>query len=123
MGSARDSGQHPFPVSPRAGSPLGSGIEPPSFQTELNVSPMTVWAHRLSMVILVLFCIELGMLLTILPWTSVWTENSLLTSYPSLRAALRNEFARGAISGLGLVDIWIGIWEAIRYSDPGKSRS
>jgi hypothetical protein len=27
---------------------------------------------------------------------------------------------RGVITGIGLVDVWIGIWEAVHYKDPGK---
>lgn len=76
-----------------------------------------VWAQRLKIVVFVLFCIELGMLLAVLPWTRAWTENSLLAAYPSLRAVLQMEFVRGAISGLGLVDIWLGIREAVNYRD------
>ncbi len=87
-----------------------------------RVSRLTVWVHRLSLVVLVVFCIELGMLLAILPWTRVWTENSLLVSYPSLSVFMGNNFARGAITGLGLLDVWIGIWEAIHYSDPGEAK-
>jgi hypothetical protein len=87
-----------------------------------QVSRLTIWVHRLSLVVLVVFCIELGMLLAILPWTRVWTENTLLVSYPALGAFMHNNFARGAITGLGLVDMWIGVWEAIHYSDPGRSK-
>jgi hypothetical protein len=87
-----------------------------------QVSSLTIWVHRLSLAILVVFCIELGMLLAILPWTRVWTENTLLVAYPTLGAFMRNDFARGAITGLGLLDVWIGVWEAIHYSDPGESK-
>jgi hypothetical protein len=77
-----------------------------------------VWLHRLSLVIFVVFCIELGMLLAILPWTAVWNQNSLVGSYPALKAVLQNNFVRGVATGIGLVDIWIGIWEAVHYHDP-----
>lgn len=76
-----------------------------------------VWAQRLKLVVFVLFCIELGMLLAVLPWTRVWSENSLLAAYPSLKAFLQLEFVRGAVTGLGLVDIWLGIREAVVYRD------
>lgn len=69
------------------------------------------------MVILVLFCIELGLALTVLPWLSVWTENSLLAGLPQLKAFLGNYFVRGAFTGLGIIDIWIGVWEAVHYRD------
>jgi len=25
---------------------------------------------------------------------------------------------RGAFSGLGVIDIWLGIWEVVRYREP-----
>ncbi len=76
-----------------------------------------IWARRLFMVVLVLFCIELGMALVVLPWLSVWTANSLVQSYPQLQSFLGNYFVRGAFTGLGLIDIWIGVWEAVHYRD------
>jgi hypothetical protein len=79
-----------------------------------------IWLHRLSLVVFVVFCIELGMLLAILPWTTVWNQNSFLLAYPSLKAVAQNNFVRGLASGFGLVDIWIGIWEAVHYRDPEK---
>lgn len=82
------------------------------------VSRSAVWLHRLSLVILVVFCIELGMLLAVLPWTPVWVNNGLLLAHPGLKAILQANFVRGVITGLGLVDIWIGIWEAVHYRDP-----
>lgn len=84
------------------------------------VSRFVVWSHRLSLVVLVVFCIELGMLLAILPWTMIWNQNSFLGAYPGLRTFMQNNFVRGIATGLGLVDIWIGIWEAVHYHDPGK---
>lgn len=76
-----------------------------------------IWVRRLKLVIFVLFCVELGMLLAVLPWTRVWTENSLLAAYPDLRNFLQYDFVRGAITGLGLVDIWLGIREAVNYRE------
>lgn len=81
-----------------------------------NVAP--VWLQRLSITIQVLFCIELGLLLAVLPWYgAVWNNNSLLLDHPQLRAILLHNFVRGLVSGLGIVDIWLGIWEAVHYRD------
>ena len=60
------------------------------------------------------------MLLAILPWTPVWNQNSFLVAYPGLRSVAQNNFVRGIATGLGLIDIWIGIWEAVHYRDPVK---
>lgn len=80
-------------------------------------SPVAIWIDRIGLVIKVVFYIELGMLLAILPWTRVWTDNSLILGYPTFRAFLQHNFVRGVVSGIGLVDIWIGIWEAVHYRD------
>ncbi len=102
----------------------GNVAEPPkpAEQPQANVSRATVWLHRLSLVIFVIFCIELGMVLAALPWTRVWSDNSLVAAHPSWRALLHDNFVRGAVTGVGLVDIWIGIWEAVHYRDPGKKK-
>jgi hypothetical protein len=100
-----------------------SKLQPvPSAPPEAKVSRTTLWLHRLSLVIFVIFCIELGMLLTVLPWTRIWTDNSLLAAHPAWRALMLDNFVRGIITGIGLVDVWIGIWEAVHYRDPGKQK-
>lgn len=76
-----------------------------------------IWFRRIKLVIFVMFCIELGMLLVVLPWRSVWIHNSLLVGHPELRSIMQHYFTRGAISGLGLVDVWIGIWAAVTYRE------
>ncbi len=76
-----------------------------------------IWLKRMKLVLGVLLCIELGMLLAVLPWTKVWTENSLFLAYPNLRAFLRHDFVRGAITGLGVVDVWLGIRDAVNYRE------
>jgi len=76
-----------------------------------------LWVKRLWLVVFVLFCLEVGIILTVLPWTRVWTENSLLLGHPQLREFLMQNFVRGLVSGLGLVDIWMGIAEAVRYRE------
>ena len=86
----------------------------------MPVPRYVIWSHRLSLVVLVVFCIELGMLLAILPWTTVWNQNSFLVAHPGLRSLVQNNFVRGIATGLGLIDIWIGIWEAVHYRDPVK---
>ncbi len=80
-------------------------------------SSLAIWIDRLGLVIRVVFYIELGMLLAVLPWTRLWTNNSLLMQVPRLNGILQMNFARGVVTGVGLVDIWIGIWEAVRYRE------
>ena len=94
----------------------------PATQTELNapeesdVAP--IWLQRLSLFVLVLFCVYLGVLVAILPWWKrMWDQNLWIQSRPALAAVLDNGAVRGLISGLGLLDIWIGVSEAIHYRD------
>ena len=76
-----------------------------------------VWVQRLWLVIYVVFCIELGMLLIVLPWKAVWHTNALLASHPTLRIFFQNYFLRGLVTGLGVVDIWLGVSEAVHYRE------
>ena len=77
-----------------------------------------VWLQRLSLFVLVLFCVYLGILVMLLPWwTRVWDHNMFIQAHPALSAVLHNGAVRGMISGLGLLDIWIGISEAVHYRD------
>jgi len=77
-----------------------------------------VWLQRLSLFVLVLFCVYLGVLVAIIPWwTRVWDHNLLIVSHPWLSSILHNGAVRGIISGLGLLDIWIGISEPVNYRD------
>ena len=76
-----------------------------------------VWLQRVWLVVFVLFCLEVGIILTVLPWTRLWTENSLLLSYPWIHEFLMYGFVRGIVSGLGLVDIWMGVAEAVTYRE------
>lgn len=85
---------------------------------EENPPPaLQVWMHRISVFLFVLISAVAGVLLIILPWTPEWTDNYLLLSFPSLRTVVANGFFRGICSGLGLLDIWIGFWEALHYHE------
>lgn len=84
----------------------------PALATE---PPVPVWLQRLSVVILVVFCFYVGLLLLLLPWTRYWQENHYLLAIPSLGPFLFSGITRGIISGLGLLDIWIGISEVREY--------
>jgi hypothetical protein len=76
-----------------------------------------LWVQRIWLAVFVLFCLEIGIMLTVLPWTRIWTENSLLLGHPQVREFLMRPFVRGLVSGLGLVDIWMGVAEAVRYRE------
>jgi len=90
----------------------------PHPDTESHSKPAPVWLQRLSLVVLVVFCLYLGSMVAILPWwTRVWENNTIVLDHPQLAAFLRRGAVRGVLSGIGLLDIWIGISEAIHYRD------
>lgn len=80
--------------------------------------PAPIWLQRLSLVVLVVFCLYLGLLIAVLPWwKQMWDQNELLLQFPALHAILIQGWARGLVSGLGMLDLWIGISELIHYRD------
>ena len=103
----------PTPPSQKTTGILGLDQEP----VRPNLSAGQVWMHRISVFLFVLISAVAGVLLIILPWTPEWTDNYLLLSFPSLRDIVSNGFFRGICSGLGLLDIWIGFWEALHYHE------
>jgi len=91
--------------------------ESPNEAAESSGNNRGVWLLRLRALLLVTLCATFGVLLVILPWTPKWTDNPLLLTSPGLRAFVSNGFVRGATSGLGLLDLWLGFWEAIHYHE------
>jgi hypothetical protein len=53
-----------------------------------------------------------GVILALAPWTALWDSNYLLQPYPSLRLLVLSPFARGTVTGLGLVNIAMAVYEA-----------
>lgn len=80
-------------------------------------APPPIWIQRFFLVSTVVFCLWIGLVLAVLPWLPAWTENSLVSDFPVLRWLLGTGFVRGLTSGLGLLDLWIGISEAVHYRD------
>ncbi len=111
----------PEPVAPDPTSVSGSAAPDAAGAQSDSVraaGTAPVWLQRLSLFILVLFCVYLGVLVAVLPWwPRLWDHNEWIRAHPALAAVLRNGAVRGLISGLGLLDIWIGISEAVHYRD------
>ena len=80
-------------------------------------SGLRIWWHRLSVLFFVFFCAVLGVVLVVFPWRDEWTNNFILANYPTLQDVLASGFVRGLCTGLGLLDIWIGFWEAVHYHE------
>ena len=90
---------------------------PPPADDSIAHTGLQLWLHRTSVFLFVLISAVAGVLLVILPWTPEWTDNYLLLQFPWLRSLISTGFFRGLCSGLGLLDIWIGFWEALHYHE------
>ena len=107
----------PETASSQAETPTALLPPPPEDEPSQTPSGVHLWMHRISVFLFVLISAVAGVLLIILPWTPEWTDNYLLLTFPSLRTVVANGFFRGICSGLGLLDIWIGFWEALHYHE------
>lgn len=63
--------------------------------------------------LLVAFFLETGFLLVIAPWSAYWDRNYFAQWVPLLHDVIGNNFVRGAISGLGVVNVASGIAELL----------
>jgi len=71
--------------------------------------------NRLLAIAFILFCFEIGLFLVFVPWSDLWDHNVLLAYSLHLRGVLLNNFVRGAVSGLGVVDLVLGVSELGRF--------
>ncbi len=65
----------------------------------------------LALLLSVASSLMVGLVLVVVPWTGLWEGNQLLQPYPVIRQVLMNSFARGAVSGLGFVNLLLGLQE------------
>jgi hypothetical protein len=89
----------------------------PASVSRPSTSIARLWLRRAGVLLFVFLCATLGVMLMILPWRPEWSDNPLLLPYPTLRAMVASGFARGLATGLGVLNVWIGFWEAIQYRE------
>lgn len=49
------------------------------------------------------------MVLILVPWSNYWDMNYFLFQYPSLAFFLKSAYLRGAVSGLGIMDVLFAV--------------
>lgn len=64
-------------------------------------------------VLYVLVCLEVGIFLVLVPWSVIWERNYFLEAYPALRPFLLDPWLRGAVSGLGVANIYLVLHEVV----------
>jgi hypothetical protein len=72
------------------------------------------WTAKLAALLFILFSFEIGVFLLVFPWLEPWQNNWMAEVAPWLRGVWENPFFRGALSGLGFVNICIALLEAFR---------
>ena len=72
------------------------------------------WENKISLfrhLLIVLFFIEVGLVLVVVPWTTFWSRNYFIESVAVIRFILMTNVARGCISGVGLLNLGAAIIE------------
>lgn len=73
------------------------------------------WQSRLLGICLAIFTFEIGLFLVIFPWMDdAWSINYVQKLIPVLKNVWDDPYFRGALTGLGLVNIYISCLEMIR---------
>jgi hypothetical protein len=83
---------------------------------------------KLSVIFYIILCLEIGIFLTVLPWwpqgmwgISDWGNNYFLlyaarkTGIQGLQAVVASGWVRGAVSGVGLLNLGIAFWEIFHF--------
>jgi len=61
--------------------------------------------------LLTAFFLEIGAVLLLAPWSQFWDRNYFAQGVPFIHALMINNFVRGAVSGLGIVNMGAAIAE------------
>lgn len=64
-------------------------------------------------VLYVLVCLEVGVFLILVPWSAIWERNYFLQAYPMLGTIVLDPTFRGAVSGLGIANIYVVLHDVV----------
>ena len=84
-------------------------------------------ASRLTVIFYILLCLEAGIFLTLLPWWQPWGmgdwgDNFFLvmvaqkTGFIGLQRAVASGWVRGAVTGVGLLNLAMALWEMFHFN-------
>jgi hypothetical protein len=65
----------------------------------------------ISRLILLAYFVEVGLVLLVVPWSPFWDRNYFVQMWPALEILTRSNLVRGAVSGLGVVNLWAAMSE------------
>jgi hypothetical protein len=107
----------PDPISgAAAGGRVDDNSSPNGHDHALTVveRPQYRWYHKLAGVMAAIFCFELGVFLLVFPWASDWDVSYFAFLPLGARTVWVSPYFRGAISGLGILNIYISFLEVFR---------
>lgn len=61
--------------------------------------------------LLIVFYVEVGLVLAVAPWSAYWERNYFAGMLPVLHVIITNYFFRGAVCGLGFVNLAAAVVE------------
>ena len=76
---------------------------------------MTLTIRRLAYIA---FFLETGLLLVVLPWSTFWSRNYFVVHWPAISPWLVNDFVRGGVTGIGLINLAAGVADIIPLLRP-----
>jgi len=85
--------------------------------------------ERLTVIFFIILCFLLGFYLILAPWDTLfgpWGDNYLLvflsdrTGAGVIQKAVASTWFRGAVTGLGVLNIFIAVWEIIHFDQSVK---
>lgn len=92
----------------------GMASSSPTVEPQAAVAGGRSLASRAGRAIVALALLELGLLLLVLPWAGVWQHNYFLQNWAWLHRWPLSPYVRGAVTGWGLINLWLGTGELIR---------
>lgn len=71
---------------------------------------------RAELFLRVMLRIYIGLAVFVVPWWPLlWDQNPLFVQFPTLSIYAANGAVRGIVSGLGLLNIWIALRDAMQF--------
>ena len=112
------SSQAPSPA-PQAEAVSGSAPETKEIQrTRHAAQRIPRWLERTELFLRVMLRMYIGLAICYAPWSKMfWDRNPLFLQFPSLSVLAANGAVRGIVSGLGLLNLWIALHDAMRQRD------
>jgi hypothetical protein len=95
-------------------TPEPASSPPPSPVTPTGIRASDSRTPRLLRLCFAIFTFEIGLFLTVFPWVDSWSLNYFSGWIPALENVWDDPYFRGAITGLGLVNIYVACAEVLR---------